>query len=415
MKTLSRRFPSTAASALLAAAVLAVVVLGCNEEPPASLFDPNYVSGPQPVVSGIAPATGLGGVTIMTLTGLNFSTVPSYNQVVFAPVSDRGNTQLATILQATATSLTVKAPVVIADTVEVKVGVQGGELYSVPVYCSLASAQVTWGTFSDNDAPAGVACDISGNAYYSNLFGGAADTVYKVAPDNVQSAYSPAFSSQVPRWTGMKVGPGGSIFCAGGRNIIFEIPPGGGTVTLWQRGTIGNVVDLDFDQDGNIWTVGTGTALWSVTPAKVVATFTIDQTIVRTVRVYNGYLYYGGGRSGVEGVWRRQILAVDNLGTEEPYFDFTAAFGTGLVNAITFAADGDMYIGTDGTAGIVVVHQGGSSEPFYPGIVAPTTLAFSWGIGTELFVSRGGTTAKKSLLRVEMEKAGAPTYGRLLP
>jgi hypothetical protein len=412
MKTHIRQFPIPVA---LLAALVVVVGPGCNEEPPPSLFDPNYASGAQPVVSSIAPASGLGGVTIMTLTGLNFSTVPSYNQVVFAPPSDRGKTLLATVLQASATSLTVKTPIVIADTIEVKVGVQGADLYSDPVYCALASAQLEWGSFTVNDAPAGIACDIGGNVYFSNLFGGVADSVYKISPDNVQTGYSPAFSSQVPRWTGMKVGPGGSIFCVGGRNIIFEIPPGGGTVTLWQRGGIGNVVDLDFDQDGNIWTVGTGTALYSVTPAKVVVTFTIAQTIVRTVRVYNGYLYYGGGRGATEGIWRRQILAVDNLGTEELYFDCSAAFPGGIVNAITFAADGDMYVGTDGAEGIVVVHQGGTAESFYPGIVSPTCLAFAWGTGTELFVSRTGTVAKKSVLRIEMQKAGAPTYGRLLP
>jgi len=412
MKTHSRQFPIPVA---FLAAFLVVVALGCNEDPPASLFDPAYVSGVQPVVSGIAPASGLGGVTVMTLTGLNFSTVPSYNQVVFAPPSDRGKTLLATVLQASATSLTVKAPIVIADTVEVRVSVQGAELYSDPVYCSLVSAQLEWGSFTVNDAPAGIACDVAGNVYFSNLFGGVADSVYLISPDNVQMGYSPAFSSQVPRWTGMKVGPGGSVFCAGGRNIIFEIPAGGGTVTLWQRGGIGNVVDLDFDQAGNIWTVGTGTSLYSVTPAKVVATFTIAQTIVRTVRVYNGYLYYGGGRGATEGIWRREILAADNLGTEELSFDYSAAFGTGIVNAITFAADGDMYVGTDGAEGIVVVHPGGAAESFYPGIVAPTSVAFAWGTGTELFVSRAGTAAKKTVVRIEMQKLGAPTYGRLLP
>jgi hypothetical protein len=415
MTTHTRTRYASIAAVVPGVLLLAVIGLGCNEEPPASLFDPNYVSGPTPVISAITPASGLGGVTVMTVAGLNFSTVPAYNQVVFRPRGDVEGTLLGTVLQASATSLEVKAPILAGDTIEVRVAVQGADLYSDPIFCSLASAQLEWGAFSQSDAPAGIACDVAGNVYFSNLYTGSADSVYTISPDNVQTPYSPAFSSQVPRWTGMKVGPGGSIYCVGGRNIIFEIPAGGGTVALWQRGGIGNVLDLDFDQPGNVWTAGTGTAVYSVTPAKTVTTFAIEQTSIRTIRVFGGYLYYGGTRGSDEGVWRRQILAADNLGAEELYFDYSAVYAEGFVNAITFAADGDMYVGTDGPEGIVVVHAGGASEAFYPGIVEPASVAFAWGAGTELFVSRAGGTAKATVLRIEMQKQGAPTYGRLLP
>jgi len=383
---------------------------GCNEDPPASLYDPNYVSGSQPVVSTMDPPSGLAGVTTVTITGSNFSTVPGANLVFFDAMP-------ATVLEASAAQLKVRAPNLVKDSILVKIAVAGADLFSVPYLYALNAAVEEWGEFGAFDEPAGMTCDSSGNLYVSMLTSGIGVGVKRIALDGSQTDYSPAFSSGVPRWTGMKFGSGGDLYTVALRNIIFLIPAGGGSNTLWLRGGgLGNIADLDFDTQGNIWTAGTADNVYGVKPDKSVKAFPFDAT-VRTVRVFNNYLYLGGGRDSAEAVWRMQIISADSLGAEELYFDFSAAYGYNgpKVLAINFAADGDMYIGTDDDDAIVVVHPGGSSEPLYPGLFIPQTSALAWGNGVHQYAGRTGTSDANTPLKVNMEKLGAPYNGWTLP
>jgi hypothetical protein len=215
---------------LLAVAVLAGLWIGCSEEAPPSLYDPNYVSGPQPKVTAIAPAANaLAGVTVLTLTGENFQTGIAQNMVFF-------NTTVATITSATATQLVLRAPYVVGDSVKVKVAVQGADLFSTPyIYKLGAPTEDKFGNFGQSDELASMECDVAGNIYVSMLSSGLGTGVWKFTPDGTKgtTVYSNAFSAAVGSWKGMKFGPGGAIFCVAARAIIFRIPPGGGNAAVY--------------------------------------------------------------------------------------------------------------------------------------------------------------------------------------
>jgi hypothetical protein len=397
----------------LCCAALAGILAGCKKEAPPSLFAPDYVSGPQPTVARIdPPSDALAGVTILTIVGTNFSATPANDIVFFDAVT-------VPVIQASTTQLQVKAPFLVSDTIKVKIAVLGSDLFNTPfVYKLNAAADDKFGNFSAADEPVAVECDTAGNVYVSIVSSGAGIGVKKFTPVGVRSDYSPVFSGAVASWRGMKFGPGGALFTVTGRNIIFRVPPGGGTSAIWlSGGGLTPLYDLDFDQSGNIWTGGPGaTSVFRVKQDKTLQAFPFTGT-VRSVRVYNGYLYVGGKRDSLEKVWRFPIDGTGNLGVEEEYFNLSTRYGANSfgVTALTFASDGDLYVGTDGSDGIIVVHPDRSYAPFYPGILKGQTASLSWGKGFDLFQSRTGTPGPKTIVKINVQKAGAPYYGRTLP
>jgi hypothetical protein len=383
-------------------ALLSVLLLaGCKEEPPASLYTDEYTSRPQPVVTTVNPATtALAGVTTVTISGSNFSAVLAENQVFFDATP-------ATILTATTTQLTVRAPNLVKDTVALRVSVYKSDKYSDAKQYKLLAAVSDFGGLAKTDEPYAVTADASGNVYVSISASG----VKKITPAGVKTDYA-THAAGVTKWSAMKIGPGGVLYSARILRVIYTTPAGGGAPVIWVTGsTIGNIYDLDFDAQGNCWAGGNNTSVYRVKQDKSIKPFPFTCN-ARAMRVYNGYLYVGGRVDTVEGVWRAPIISADSLGAFEQYFNFSAAYAGSVVNAVTFAADGDMYIGTDAAAAVVVVHANKSAEPLYPGLFTPTTLVFTWGKNDDMYLVR--TVNTPQLIRVTMLKNGAPYYGATL-
>jgi hypothetical protein len=212
------------------------------------------------------------------------------------------------------------------------------------------------------------------------------------------------------------MGPGGYLYLTRSNTKLYRIPPGGGASAEFAT-LPGRVYDLDFDQLGNIYTAGNGNNLYLVRPDatnKSVADY--PGTFIKAVRVVNGYVYVAGKTSGgQEAVWRNQIISPDSLRPNEMVFDWTAKVSavSGIVS-MAFAADGDMYLGTKGSEAIVVVHPDGSHEPLYPGLLEPESYALTWGNGIYLYVVRHNDVDadKRRIIRLNMQKNGAPYYGR---
>jgi hypothetical protein len=196
---------------------------------------------------------------------------------------------------------------------------------------------------------------------------------------------------------------------------VFRIPPGGGPVAVWlSGGGLSSLSDLDFDANGNIWAGGVGaTSVFRVKPDKSVQAFPFVGD-VRSVRVYNGYLYVGGKRDSLEKVWRFAITG-DNLGAEEEYFNVSSVYGANSfgVYGLTFDTDGNLYVGTNASAGILLVKPNKSSESYYTGVVSGNTVYLTWGKGSNLFQGKVVTT--KTIVKINTQKASAPYYGRSLP
>lgn len=384
---------------------------GCNEVPPPSLYDPNYVSGSQPVITSInPPAPALAGVTPITITGSNFSAVKENNLVFFDATP-------ATILNASTSQLTVQAPNLVKDSIRVKIAIKGSTLFSnPPVFYRLDAVFEDVKAIANYGEPWGTTVDTAGNIYVSI----ASQGIKKITPDGTGSNWAP--SGGFTKWSSLKLGANNLLYGALGLTALFTIAEGG-TPQIFVRSPanpVGRITDFDFDAQGNIWAAGSNVSVYRIASDKSVKSYPLDATI-RSVRVYNGYVYFAGFIRGdsTEKVVRYQLNASNDLGAQEVYFNFSgSAFGAGRsVYAINFTSLGDLLLGTDYADPIISVHSDGSAGVFYAGMFAPTFHILAWGAGTRLVVvqgtaASGAVSASSKIFKINTQVTGAPYYGR---
>lgn len=367
-----------------------------------SIWDPEKQYRPNPVITSVEPAEGtFAGIGEVTITGENFSSSKDSNHVYFDGTE-------GTVLSATDTQLIVQAPNIAGDSLRIKLYVEGALLFGEYYPYKLIQAAIEYGGFSDVDDAYGIACDKDENLYVSL----AGKKIVKVTPDGEQQDYA---ETSFDHASGMKWGPEGYIYYVNILKYMFRVLPGGGKDELFTA-LPGGTYDLDFGPLGNIYCGGSGQAIYRVKldgSNEVAADY--NGVNIRTVRVFNGYVYVGGDSTGHQCIWRNEIISADSLGPKELYFDWSNEIDpTSKVLSITFSTDGDMYVGTDAPEAIIVVHPDGSHEPLYPGVLEPQSYALCWGNGQYLYVTRRSTDpSKKRIIRVNMlDKEGAPYYGR---
>ncbi len=395
---------SRLACSVVACVVLIAVGLNCEKEKPKGLYDPDATYNNDPVITSIEPPyRALAGLVKVTINGQNFSPTAQSNLVYF------GKTRVP-VVEASAVKLLVKSPNVVADSIPVKVAVLGALSFSNVVKYKLVRGVFEWGGYGEFDEPYVLECDKDENLYVT--LGNR--NVEKISPTGEKQVYGTVPFS-LP--SGMKFGPEGYLYVARRSTSFYRLPPGGGAAVKWITAP-GRIDDFDFAQDGSIYAGGKGDFLYRIKQDATAATVAdYPNTSIRAVRVFEGYVYVGARDDGTgrHYVWRNRILGDGTLEAKELYFDWGAQVdSTTEVLSITFAADGDLYIGTNGPQAVVVVHRDGSWEPLYPGVLEPTSAYLAWGNGTFLYqCRRSDDPKKKAVLKINMLKQGAPYYGRL--
>jgi len=391
-------------SSILFIPVLTVFIFNsCAEEPFPSLYEDIPPGGPTPVITSISPVEALGGVTVVTIEGSNFSPKPEENLVFFSGT-------LADILSASTTRLVVKTPFVAGDSIYIKIAVNGAVDFSDTLIYPVKAASVELYGFQSFEKPYGMTVDKNSNVYVSLVNSGIGAGIKKITPTDSLFDFAP--KGVETQWSSLKIGPGGVLYAAKDARGIWKIeenvtPPNQPFVLLPSGAKI---YDFDYDINGNIWAVGNNSNIFRVNLDLTVTTFPFTANL-KSVRIFENALYVAGLKDSVEGVWRFLINGND-LGEAELYFNLSEAYN-GKSLAVTFALDGDMYIGTDASESIVIVHLDKTHEPLYPGIFEPVTQNFSWGTGTKLYATRfEGKGATQTVWVIEMQKPGAPYYGR---
>ncbi len=386
--------------------------VGCEQPEAPSLYDDDYVGKPTPQITSVEPAEWwFAGVGTITITGTNFSADPDENFVYF-------NTTGTTILQSSPTQLQVRPPNLVGSDLKIRVSVLGAEEFSEPVTYRLEVAVEQWGGFLDTQQSGGIAADPEGNIYvgvYSSITS-RSEGILKITPDLETTVYGQVNHNRLYR--SLRFGPEGFLYSAtqaATRPLIARIPPGGGSEVNWLPLPVGtNVNDIEFDEYGNLWAAGNNENVFRIQPSDASFVTVPFAGNIRGLRYYNGYLYLAGTRDNTDNIWRVPVDAGGNLGEAEVYFAFSAEYGVAGANAyaITFAADGSLYIGTNGSAGILAVAPDKSWEPMYPGLLVPRHVAFTWDQGTNLFSTQQvGDSETRRLIRINTLKEGAPYYG----
>ncbi len=410
------KYNFTAAALIVAGTVIIASTSGCDQDHPASLFDPEY-ERTAPIITSIdPPSKTLAGVGIVTLTGSGFAPAAHENVVYF-------HTTKAQILNASPTQIQVVPPNFSMDSLHVKVGSVGNVGFSNEMLYALEAAAEEFGNLAETEHPYGLAFDAEGALYYSRLVdsptGGPQNGggIYRISPAGVRTEY--VAGRGFLRYDAMKFGPDGSLYLARDIRLIARVPPGGGAEENWLPLPVGAlIIDLDFDQAGYMWAVGNNAVIYRIQPSDGSFEAYPFEANSRSVRYFSGSLYIlakrtDGGQT-VAGVWRLPLDGSSVPGNAEMYYELPAAFSGSSANAfaLTIADDGTLYIGTNTEDAIIKVNPDKSSEPLYSGLVFPSNIAFTWAPGTDLYVSRAATGDYMSrIIRIRPAKASAPYYG----
>jgi hypothetical protein len=402
------------------AALFAMIILtGCNEEDKiTSLWNGDYTTPlPAPVITSLAPANqGLAGVTKITIDGENFSAIKENNLVFF-------NGSRASVLEASTTRLVIRAPQIVSDSLIIKIAVQGSLYFSEGHFYKLKpSIQEYYGFDTQlGEKPWGITLDATGNLYVS-LDG---KNISKINTDRLMTIWAP--KGIETKWNSLQFGPSNSIYAAKILRGVWKITEGNvPTNAPWVISPSGSSIsDMDFDNNLNLWAVGTNSNLTNnsivvMKPDLTFKTYSFPHKL-SAVRYFSSHLYFAGQIEGKEAVWRALVIG-DSIGTPELYFNYSDnVHSTSTINALTFAEDGDLYIATNKTEDpISIVHPDGSFEPLYPGNFEPNTniISMCWGNDEFLYITRaeytvgGDTKLKQTILAVNMEKQGAIYHGR---
>ncbi|MBD3289827.1 hypothetical protein GF337_13555 [candidate division KSB1 bacterium] len=383
-------------------------IAGCEKDKPTGLYVSSKEYNEPPTISRIEPSDStLAGIGEFTVFGSNMPENPD-EVVVYA------NNMFAPVLSANSTSVTCKAPNLVSDSVMIRVAARGALEFSNMLQYKLSTAIWEIGEFAETNEKSvyAIACDKDENVYISI---DSEKKIFKIQPNGETSIFA-----QVPKASGMKIGPDGYLYYVNLVPFLLRIPPEGGTMEAFAR-MPGGVYDLDFDENGNVYCGGGGFAIYRARPDKSTDTVAeYPDVFILSVRVYNGYVYISGKYNGEneshpkQGIWRNQILDADgNLGENELVFDWSSQFESNL-SSITFSETGDMYIGTDAEEAIIILHEDGSTEAMYHGLIFPETYDLVWGNGQYLYVSRRNELiTKRAVVKINMLHAGAPYYGRI--
>ncbi len=396
----------------------------CSVEPQKSLFDENHDPGTPPVISEILSAFPriLAGVDELTINGTGFSAVLEENGVLF-------NDVYGEIISASPTQLIVKTPLVWGDSVKIKIWNRNAEGYATMAdsnlkYIKILQPVVNIYEFRDDQMPMAITADADSGFYLSMKGAG----VFQITPSGSLIEYA-AKKGVESYYTGMKIGPGHTIIEAWGTvKALFQAPDkiGEEIVTPITYAVVNNaglrLADMDYDKYLNLWTAGEGTTIARIkedpgTGNKEITQFDFDAAI-RSVRVYDDYVYLAGNVNDVESVWRAQIISETSLGPILSYFTLSSISGyeENRINAITFSDDGYMYIGTDNQDPILELDVNTvTAKVFYPGVVPADVRYFAWDNSKNLYITKGkeGDLEKsETIFQIKMHKNSAPYFGR---
>jgi len=367
--------------------------------------DPYPINESAASLTKIAPSEAYPTQTI-TVSGSNFDVgSPDRNFMWF-------QTTRAIVQRAWAESLRVEVPVpnpskpnyFFKDTVRVKIALKGSTLWSNSLlfkYKPMADTYVA-SVYPANHPedkftkPRGLAFDPSGNLYLVN---NRLRSIYKDAPaggERTVYAFGGKFDG------GMRMGSGGFLYAAGNLdNVVYRIPPGGGSYESWA--SVPNPWGLDFDSAGNLFVVDNVNGhVYKITAdrqVKKVATLPGNEA-KGYCRVFNGNVYVNEEGTGN---FFKMPTGIDSTGTVEKIQGVTGF----VVRDFTFGADGSIYASGSQGGKNAVVKLSPSSQTSTVVTFDGSLMFMTWG-GKFLYIGTSDGPIYRLLIH---DNAAAPYYG----
>lgn len=407
MKRKHNLYSSTKHLLFLFAAVF--LTISCTSES-TSLFDPDYTpERPDPSISVIEPEEGwVAGFDEIIIRGENFSEVADENRVYFDGIP-------GIVHSSTTSEMTVRPARVIGENVDVKLTVRRAINFSNQLEYRLDQAVFQAPGTLPVDNVLGITTDAEGNIIFAYQDDGIPAGIRKWNID--EGTVERVLSSQF-NWNSLKVGPDGLIY--GARNIFGiyrETPNGQIDTNAFAVGREGeNYIDMDFDEDGYLWTVGNNNHVFRVDISNGSVTRFPFEANLRAVRYYEGKLYMGGripdgSENGSLEVW---TMDINNGQASNPqrYLNISDVSDTEFTMlAITFDVNGRMYMGANTGTGIYTWSESEGFREFLQGLIEPNGYSFSWDGEFLIASATNRDENNRFALRIDVRTEGAPYFG----
>ncbi|MBZ0184285.1 MAG: IPT/TIG domain-containing protein [Melioribacteraceae bacterium] len=411
---------------LISLLILILFFSGCGQEPTSTLYE-NFNSGnnPQPIVTSIEPAdSAYMGVDVITINGnyfapglLNDSNLVSFNGV-------KGE-----IIEATATQLKVRVPMLNTDlmalkdsVVGIKVWSRGSSLFSDSLVYKIKAPVKLYATIDPNvkTINRGITVDQSENLFVS-VFN---DNVMMITPNGSITDYG--IKGGESFWNNLKMGPGNSLHaCTEIFWVVFTYDaPNTNPNPLYILPKESAVVkDFDFDKDLNIWSGSRNGIIYGInTSNSSYNEFNLFNR-VESVRYFNNNLYVAAQVDSNFSIYKIPVNSISSLGTPEKFFDVTSTFGDKqlIPKSLTLDRDENIYLAIDApNTSMIRINSSGNYEPFYNEVMNYRVTNIAWGnnnylYATVLLENDVTTTSddESKIVKIDMkDKRSAPYYGR---
>ena len=392
---------------------ISLLIFSC-EDPnyPENIWDEDDQGNPSPLISSVEPEeAAFAGIDTLTINGQNFSENASANLVYF-------NNMLGEVISATSTSLKVVTPNLVSDSVQIRVAVQGAFLFAdhSSLY-TLTAAVLDYGPFDQFTDIFSLDLDRDENLIVS--MDGTPNAEFWIVDTNQDSA---VWSGALAKGSGMKLGPTGSVYFVNYQRYLYKDEQGTPkeNTEIFKR-LNGNVTDLDFDSNGNLFAGGTGSIIDVVDinddgglTSGVTEVKNLDTLDVISLRVFNDHLYVLTTTvSSDQAIYKMQILDDSgSLGDMELVFDWSA-YTNKLSSALCFTLSetGDLFVGSDSDVQPLTYIQNGNASGFYSSILTAPITYMAWGNSNYLYLINK-TEETNRVQRVDTRMSGADYYGR---
>jgi hypothetical protein len=410
----------------LALALALVGFTSCGDEPTDPVDWQSIDGGSTPTISAITPSLGLVGISEFTISGANFN---ADSAGTWAWIDGRNHglgVQAAKIVSASATELVIQVPYtdppLVGDSILVRVMTADAADFAEEHVIALEEPMFEFGGLSlEGEIVKSMTMDDGGNIYaaITSKINNAAVGITKIAPnEDREMVWSPPeFDLTLPNGNTVTLPNSPNTMAPAGadklindykkQSIVMSVPDT--AQLLLQTGVGKDVVSMDFDDQGRLWTGG-GSDIHRVDfAADTVQAFTdmspSGVNDIAGVRFYDGKLYAVVADGDGAKVFAMPVDGSGNLGAATEYFSSAEVEDP---NCITFSADGELFIGYK--EGVYRVHTDKSAEKLYPGVVEFEARQFEWH-DTFLYIAYTDDDGVQAIKKVQMLEAGAPRYG----
>jgi len=392
-------------------------IYSCGEDPAPSLFELAGESTVPAVINSLSPPiSALAGITPITITGENFSSKPGNNIVTFNGFKGK-------VISASTTQLTVIPPVVVSDSVAIKMTVTGSttnpEFFSNIVIYKLTPAVAELFKFDPpalTGLPNGITCDNQENIYVQITLPSTNTSlgIKRINPQGSLTSFAPK-GTEPSFFTSLTYGANNTIYATRRARGIIQATEGTTPSTFVSSGITQVVIDTDFDQNQNMWAGCDSNIVYRIKLTKEIKAFSFSGR-TRAVKVFENSLFVAARSNSKEVIYKFPIISADSLGTPELYFNFSNTVDPLLeIKDITLSLDGDLYIGTNKkTDPIFIVHPNKKFETLYTGLIVGAIYSFVWGTDVFLYAATRNVDTDNgiTILKIDLEKPGAPYLGR---